>query len=280
MKTNVFDGNKFAQEVLDELKKEAETLSATPGVAVVGFGKESAFVRRKRETAEFLGFKFQYHSFNDTVSTKEFSERLNEIVRGPGVGSVVVQLPLPAGINPAALNVIPVAKDPDFLSDRATGLFFNDSSLVKPPTAAAIVAILDKERITLDGASVCVFGYGKLVGRFLVKMLLDRKARVRVVAHPMNRESISEFVSGNEVVISAVGSPYFLDAKLLPEGAVVVDAGFSILDSVVKGDINFEAVSDKFKLIVPVPGGVGPVGVAMLFKNIIKLCQSTFPRSV
>src|SRR3989344_5900413 len=274
----IFNGNKFAREILEGLKQESKTLAVKPGVAVVGFGEESAFIKRKRETAEFLGFNFRYHSFDESIGAKEFRERLNEIVRSHGVTAVVVQLPLPRNIKPAALNAIPIEKDPDFLSDRAVGLFFNDRSIVSPPSAQAIIGILERDGTKLENSKVAVFGYGNLVGRFLVKMLLDAKAQVRIAAHPMSQEDISEFVSGSDIVISAVGSHRFLDAALLPEGAAVVDAGFSMLDGKIAGDINFEAVPDKFKLIVPVPGGVGPVGVAMLFKNIIELCLNTFPR--
>lgn len=274
MKTEVFDGKAFAQEILKELKKEVAVLEKKPNLVVVSFGAgQSNFIRRKEETAEFLGVGFKHYGFEEAIGTKEARQRLNQITKANQTSAVVIQLPLPKNINPSILNVIPLRKDPDFLSDKMVGLFFNNRAFITPPTAKAIIAILGKSNIELAGKEVSVFGYGALTGRFLVKLLLDRKAAVRVAAHPADDNKIKKFTKGVDVVISAVGSPHFLNGELLPEGAVVVDAGFSTVDGDIRGDVNFEAAQDRFRLIVPVPGGVGPVGVAMLFKNIVSLAE-------
>ncbi len=275
MKTEIFDGQALAKEILAEVKKELESLDKKPTLAVVSFGSEqSLYIKRKKEVAEDLGIGFKRYSFDESISAKEFRRRLNEVVKSSQIDSVVVQLPLPKSINSAVLNIIPLEKDPDLLSDRAIGQFFNNRSKILPPTAEAILVILEKSNIKLKDALVVIFGYGKLVGRFLVKMFLEQEAIVRVAAHPLRNELLKDFVAKSDIIISGVGEALFLKANLLPEESVVVDAGFSTLDGKPVGDVNFEAVQDKFRLIIPVPGGVGPVGVAMLFKNIVKLYKN------
>lgn len=272
MKTEVFDGEALAREILDKLKKEVVAFKKKPNLAVVSFGREpSPFIKKKKETAEFLGIGFKQYAFDESIGTKEFRRRLNQISKLDQISAIVVQLPLPESINSAVLNVIPPEKDPDLLSDKAVGLFFNNHSKIIPPTAGAIMAVLDKTGIELKDSTVSMFGFGKLVGRFLVKLLLEQKANVRVATQAMSNEEIKEFVAGSNIIVSAVGSPHFLNGKLLPEKAVVIDAGFSTLDGNIAGDIDFGEATDKLRLAVMVPGGVGPVGVAMLFKNVVQL---------
>jgi methylenetetrahydrofolate dehydrogenase (NADP+)/methenyltetrahydrofolate cyclohydrolase len=272
-KMNIFNGKKFAQELLEELKKEVDSLDAKPTLAVVSFGNnQSLYIQKKKEAAEFLGLGFKHYSFNENIGSKKFREELNKIVKSSQINSIVVQLPLPKGISQSVLNVIPPEKDPDLLSNKSTGQFFNDKSLIEPPTAKAIIDILEKENININNKRVSVFGYGKLVGRFLAKMLLDKGANVKIVAHPIGDEEIKEFTGKSSIIISAVGIPHFLNAELLPKDAIIIDAGFSTLDGKVVGDVNFETASkNEFRMVSPVLGGIGPVGVAILFKNIVTL---------
>ena len=273
MESNIFNGKKFAQELLEELKKEVDSLDKKPTLAVVSFGdSQSIYIQRKKDTADFLGIGFKHYSFDENIGSKKFREELNKIVKSSQINSIVIQLPLPRGISESVLNVISPEKDPDLLSNKSTGQFFNDKSLIEPPTARAIIDILEKENIAIKDKQVSIFGYGKLVGRFLAKMLLDRGANVKIVAHLLEDKEIKEFTGESSIIVSAVGIPHFLNAELLPKKAIIIDAGFSTLDGKVVGDVNFETASkNEFRMVSPVLGGIGPVGVAILFKNIVTL---------
>lgn len=269
----VFDGRKLAQKILDDLKAETANWPRKPSLAVVSFGSgsdNSSYILQKRRAARSLGFGFeQYHCAD--ISPAKTRAYLNKIAQMDKHSAVVVQMPLPANINPSAVNVIPVSKDPDLLSDRAVGMFFNGRSVVEPPTAQAILAILDEAGVETRGKTVVVFGFGRLVGRFLVPMFLGRGAVVSVVEWGLGGETLLGISQRADIIVSAAGDPKFLSGDMIKTGAVVVDAGFSLVDGEIAGDVDFESVAAKASLITSVPGGVGPVSVAQLFTNVVCL---------
>ena len=178
---------------------------------------------------------------------------------------------MPAEINQSLVNVIPVLKDPDLLSDKSVGAFFNGRALVNPPTPAAILKILKESGISLKGKHAVVFGYGRLVGRFLAPILLKEGVSVSFLDKIASSENVLNLSSGADIIISASGSPKSVKPEIVKEGAAVVDAGFSLVDGKITGDVDFDSVSVKSSFITPVPGGVGPVSVAELFNNIVEL---------
>lgn len=269
----VFDGKKFADKILTGLKAEIDSWPKKPSLAVVSFGPKednSSYVIQKRKTAEFLGLGFQHYHYSPKAASSE-REYLNKIVKMEKNSAVVVQLPLAEGISYSILNAIPVNKDPDLLSDKAVGLFFNGRSWVNPPTAAAILRILEESNILMKNKKVALFGYGRLVGRFLVPLLIEKGAVVTVLEKNAPEEVVLDISSKADIIISAVGQPGLITALMVKDGAVVVDAGFSIEAGKITGDVDFNSVENKTSFITPVPGGVGPVTVAELFVNVIEL---------
>lgn len=268
----IFDGRKLSIEILDSIKSEVSCWKGKPFMAVVSVGVDfSAYILQKKKAAEFLGFGFRHFNFKPTISSAKFREELNRISKSRKNTSVIVQLPLPEKINNSVLNVIPLEKDPDLLSDKAIGSFFNGRAIVEPPTPRAIIRILEESKIGLENKNIAVFGYGKLVGRFLVPMLLEKGAVVSVIEKGLPRENVLEISAKADIIISATGVPNSITADMVKIGAVVVDSGFSIVDGKIIGDVGFEAVKNKVSLITPVPGGVGPMGIAMLCQNIAQL---------
>ncbi len=269
---NKIDGRRLAKDLLKNLKEEVKVLKKKPVLAVVSFGdKHSSFISKKEEVAKELEVVFKKIVFNPKLKTREARKEINLIAKSSNIDCIVIQLPLPTNISPALLNVIPPQKDPDVLSDKSVGLFFNDRLKIKPPTAEAIMYALESENLDLTDKKVVLFGAGRLVGRFLIKLLLEKKVQLTVLAHPLEDEEIKRVCFDADIVISSVGQPHFLKADLLPANTTVIDSGFSTLDGKVYGDVKFETSLDKFKIIAKVPGGVGPLGVTMLFKNIIEL---------
>ena len=220
-----------------------------------------------------MGCGFKHFNYPADVSAAELRAHLNKIVKSRLNTAVIVQLPLPDRINSSILNVIPPEKDPDLLSDRSVGMFFNDRAWVEPPTAAAVFRILDKAGVDLAGKNVAILGWGRLVGRFLPPMFLKRGAAISLVDEHTSFDKVLEFSRKADIIVSAVGKAKLITAEMIKDGCVVVDAGFSIVDGKISGDADFEAVKQKVALITPVPGGVGPVGVAMLFENVVKLFE-------
>ena len=269
----IFDGKQLANKILDSIKKETNSWPQKPNLAVISFGDEknnSSYIVQKRKTAESLGFGFNDYNYSKDDFSKA-REYLNKIVKMESVSAVVVQMPLPAEINNSILNVIPPEKDPDLLCDRSVGAFFNGHSLVNPPTAEAILDVLKESNIVITGKKVALFGYGRLVGRFLVPMLIKEGATIAVIDKDTPKEDAKHISLGSDIIISAVGEANLIKSDMVKDGSVVIDAGFSILDGNIVGDVDLESVKDKISLITPVPGGVGPITVARLFSNVAKL---------
>ncbi len=269
----IFDGKQLANKILDSIKKETNSWPQKPNLAVISFGDEknnSSYIVQKRKTAESLGFGFNDYNYSKDDFSKA-REYLNKIVKMESVSAVVVQMPLPAEINNSILNVILPEKDPDLLCDRSVGAFFNGHSLINPPTAEAILDVFKEENISLLGKKVALFGYGRLVGRFLVPMLIKEGATVAVIDKDTPKEDAKHISLCSDIIISAVGEANLIKSDMVKDGSVVIDAGFSILDGNIVGDVDLESVKDKISLITPVPGGVGPITVARLFSNVAKL---------
>ncbi|MEK7500739.1 MAG: tetrahydrofolate dehydrogenase/cyclohydrolase catalytic domain-containing protein, partial [Patescibacteria group bacterium] len=171
---HIFNGKELAQEILDNLKSAISSWSKKPRLAVVSLGQESqsAFIKQKEKAANFLACGFKHFNYAADISAAELRGRLNKIVKSRLNTAVIVQMPLPEHVNSSILNVIPPEKDPDLLSDRAVGMFFNGRALVEPPTAAAVFRILESANIDLAGKKAVVFGWGRLTGRFLAPMFL------------------------------------------------------------------------------------------------------------
>lgn len=293
----VFDGKKLAQEILDDLKAEMSSWKKKPFLAVVSLGPKSdnsSYILQKKKTAEFLGLGFENYHYEDISSSKKIAAHLNKIAKMDKVSAMVVQMPLPQNVNSSVVNIIPVKKDPDLLSDKSVGLFFNGRSIIDPPTPAGILKILKSESVAVKNKKAVVLGHGRLVGRFLVPMLLHEGGAVSVIEKNTPKSIVLELSQGADIIISAVGQPNLINIEMVKTGAAVIDAGFSLVDPVrsktsgmsadapahqisdgidgkITGDVDFEAVKNKAGLITPVPGGIGPVGVAMLFYNVVKL---------
>lgn len=280
----IFDGKKLAREILAEIKKETALWKTQPTLAAVSLGDKadnSSYIRQKKETALELGFGFKYFHFDPPLTVSKLSVELNKLAKREDINGLVVQLPLPDNIKHSVFNIIPVEKDVDLLSDRAAGSFFNGRSLIDPPTPVAIIYILEKSNIDIKGKTIAIFGFGRLVGRFLTPLLIGRGATVIIIEKNTPPSTAMEFSLKADIIISAVGQAGMIKGDMVRSGSVVIDAGFSVVDPALAGksgvgdkmlgDVDFDSVKNKVSLITPVPGGVGPVTVALLFKNLVKL---------
>ncbi len=270
----ILDGKKLAEEILKRLKKEAEGLLPIR-LAVVLIGRDPVslnYIKQKQKTAERIGVDFILYRFKNDISEKQIVNRIKKIIKNKVNNGIVVQLPLPKHINEQKiLNLIPKEKDADALSV--------DNHLVEPPTASGIMEILKEYGIKIKKKRVVIIGKGKLVGKPLA--ILIKKTGANLVICDRKTKNIVEQTKKADILISATGRSNLVKGNMIKNGAVVIDAGFircKTKDGKYKitGDVDFEKVKEKAGYITPVPGGVGPMTVAMSFNNLIKLVKIKF----
>ena len=271
----LLDGKKLSEKLIGELKQEISDISGKLRLAAVVVGEDPVvrkFIEQKKKAALEVGIDIRIYPFPDTITTNELRKRLAEIVHEKKNTGVIVQLPLPSRINTQyILNAVTPEKDPDMLSAKSLGNLVVGKSPILPPVAGAVKALLEEYGIDYKNKYTVVVGAGNLVGRPVALWLLGEKATFSVIESAS--ESPQEILRQADIIISGIGKPKWIRGDMVKDGAVVVDAGTSESAGRIAGDVDFDSVSAKASYITPVPGGVGPVAVAMLFKNLVTLLK-------
>lgn len=264
-------GEKIANSIKLRLKKEVNEKNIKLTLAVVLVGNDYAskvFVAKKEQFCKDIGLNFKLFQFKKDINFEELKKEVNRISLNSS--GVVIQLPLPLKEKTQEiLNLIPIEKDIDVLSENSLGRFHTGSIGVLPPVVGSINHIFKKYKISLKEKSVLLVGAGRLVGFPLAIWLLKNMATVSVVNK--STKDISSFTKKADIIISGAGKPGLIKGPMIKKGAVVIDAGSGFMQGKIKGDVNFDSVAKKAGYLSPVPGGVGPLTVACLFENLIKL---------
>ena len=272
----ILDGKKLSQKILGEVKEEISQSGKKLRLAVVIVGKNPViekFVAQKRKTAKDVGVDVRTYNFEDAITTNELRKRIAEIVHEKKNTGVIIQLPLPKHINTQyVLNRVTPEKDVDVLSAKAIGNFEVGKSQVFPPVVGKVRAFFDEYKIDYKNLYIVVAGAGNLVGRPIAIWLLNEGATFGVVRS--TTEHPEDFFKKADIIITGVGKPKFVKGDMVKDGVVVIDAGTSESEGEVVGDVDFDSVAQKASHITPVPGGVGPVTVAVLLKNLVTLSRS------
>jgi len=269
----LLDGRKLSQKILKRIKERIEKNFLRLRLAVVQVGENpvsEVYIRNKCRAADKVGMKFKVYRFAGGLGAGRLKEEIKKICQNPRNSGVIIQLPLPKKFSQEVfLNLIPWKKDIDVLSSGALGKFYQGRSKVIPPTVDGILEILEDYKIRLKGKNVAVVGAGKLVGLPLSVELIRRKATVSVLNE--FTKAPSSFTKMADILISGVGKPGLIRGKMVKRGVVVIDAGTKMVEGKLKGDVDFQSVSKKAGYITPVPGGIGPLTVACLLRNLVKL---------
>lgn len=269
----ILDGKKLAEKILNNLKKKIKEkkLKLTLAVVLVGANQISEiFINQKRMACEKVGVNFKLFKFPSKIKKQKLKKEIEKIVKRREISGVIVQLPLPKNFVPEEfLNLIPEEKDLDVLSEKSLGKFYQGVLPVLPPTVSGILCLLKNYQIKLTGKNIVIVGAGRLVGFPLALQLLRGKATVSVL-NEFTKDTPS-FTKKADILISAVGKPNLIKDKMVKKGVIVIDAGSSFYGGKLVGDIDFKSVSEKASYITPVPGGVGPMTVACLIENLIKI---------
>jgi len=269
----ILDGKKLSEEVLKDLKREIERLKLklTLGIIQVGENKVSeVYINSKKKASQKIGIGFQVFKFPGDIGKEKLKKEIEKIVNSPSISGVIIQLPMPKEYSPEEfLNLIPSEKDIDLLSEKSLGKFYQGKSKILPPTVSGILKLLKSGKVKLKGKNVVIFGAGRLVGFPLSLVLVREKATVSVLNE--FTKDVSYFTQRADIIISGVGKPNLVRGEMVKRGVVIIDAGTSKVKGKLVGDVDFKSVSKKASLITPVPGGVGPMTVASLLENLVKL---------
>jgi methylenetetrahydrofolate dehydrogenase (NADP+)/methenyltetrahydrofolate cyclohydrolase len=275
MTAAIIDGKAVAAKVRAEVAANvAEWVSAgnaQPGLATVLVGDDPAsavYVANKRKACVEVGIADLHKHLQTDVSQETVAELLTALAKDPAVSGILLQLPVPTQMLGSDLTaLIPAEKDVDGLTPVSAGLLALGETGLRPCTPSGVMELLDHHGVQIEGAEAVVVGRSDLVGKPLAQMLLQRSATV-TIAHSRTRD-LGAVCSRAEILVAAVGVPELLGAGHIKPGAVVIDVGINRTDAGLVGDVDFEAAATLASLITPVPGGVGPMTIAMLLRNTL-----------
>ncbi|MEK6326270.1 MAG: bifunctional methylenetetrahydrofolate dehydrogenase/methenyltetrahydrofolate cyclohydrolase FolD [Actinomycetota bacterium] len=276
MTARVIDGKAVAAEVRAGVAVAVRELAAAnggrvPGLATVLVGEDpgsQVYVANKRRQAEEVGMRSVHHEFEASISQDEALALIGELNGDDAVDGILVQLPLPEQIDQdAVIAAIDAGKDVDGLTARSAGLLAQGRPGLVPCTAQGVMELLRHAGVEPEGAEAVVVGRSILVGRPLASLLLNANATV-TVCHSRTR-NLAGVCRRADVLVAAVGSPRLVKADWVKPGAAVIDVGVNRTEEGLVGDVDFEAVREVAGAITPVPGGVGPMTIAMLLQNTV-----------
>jgi len=273
----IIDGRKISENILKQLKLEIALLHFQPVFCdiLVGNNPVSAqYVRIKARLAEKIGIKFQRADFPESISTEELVAEIHKLNGMENMCGLILQLPLPGHIDrKTALDAIDPSIDVDCTGEVNAKLFYSGHGRLNFPTAAAVLAVLNSLGVNFEHKNILVVGQGDLVGKPVTFLLRQRNLEVNIA--DKNTPDLKILTKPADVIISAVGKAKLIYGEIIKPGGIVIDAGTSEADNGgIVGDVDFETVSTKAGFLSPVPGGVGPVTVAMLLANVVQVAKS------
>lgn len=271
----IIDGKKIQEEIFSEIKKEVSQLSFKPIFCDVLVGDNSVssqYVEMKKKKAEAVGFEFHHANFKENISTQDLIKEIEILNNTSNMCGIIVQLPLPESINrEAVLNAIRPELDVDCLGTIANNKFYKGETDFGLPTALACMKLLNSLKLNLEGKNIVVLGQGDLVGKPITALLKFRG--FNPIAITSETENKKEIIKNADVIISGMGQGKYITGDMIKKGVILIDAGTSETNNSIVGDVDFDSVKDMASFISPVPGGVGPVTIAMLFNNVLNVAK-------
>lgn len=284
MSASILDGKALAQQIQAEIRDEViefiENNSITPCLAAVLVGENPAsevYVRNKRRACEATGIDSQLHRLPDSTTTDDLLKLITQLNKDEQVHGILVQLPLPSQIVEArVLQAVTPRKDVDVFHPENVGRLAQGRPRFLPCTPQAVQQLLIRSNIAIGGQHVVVLGRSDIVGKPLALMLMQRGAGADAtvtICHSRTR-NLAEITRQADILVAAIGQPKFVTADMVRPGAVVIDVGINRIAEGLVGDVDFAAVKEIASAITPVPGGVGPLTIAMLLKNTLAAAKA------
>ncbi|MFC2541867.1 MAG: bifunctional methylenetetrahydrofolate dehydrogenase/methenyltetrahydrofolate cyclohydrolase FolD [Leptotrichia hofstadii] len=273
----IIDGKALSEKVLEEIEKEHSELEKKvgrkAGLAVIIVGENPAsqiYVKNKIRACEKVGFHSETIRLDENITEENLLLEIEKLNNNSNIDGILVQLPIPKHIDGLKIiNAISAEKDVDgFHTTNIGKMMIGDETGFLPCTPAGVVHMFEEYNINLEGKDVLVIGQSNIVGKPMTLLLIKKRATVQVCNS--KTKNLSEKLQKADVVVAAAGSPKLVKAADVKEDVVVIDVGINRVDGKLCGDVDFEEVSKKASFITPVPGGVGPMTIAMLIKNTFK----------
>lgn len=276
----IIDGKQLAKKTREKLKYEVEDLKKEgiqPKLAVIMVGDNSAsqiYVRNKSKACNDVGIEFEEYLLPDTTKQEELLDVIEKLNNNKEINGILLQSPIPDGldINEAFRKISP-EKDVDGFHPVNVGKLVLGQDTFVSCTPYGVMKMFEEYNIDLEGKNAVVIGRSNIVGKPMSQCLLNKNATV-TICHSRTR-NLPEITKKADILVSAIGRPEFVTADMVKDGAVVIDVGINrTAEGKLKGDVDFENVSKKASYITPVPGGVGPMTIAMLMNNVVKASKN------
>jgi len=274
---NIIDGKALSQKIKNSLKEKTsflkENQKIVPGLAVIIIGDDPAsraYVGMKAKACKDVGFYSIVHEMPETITQDEIIDTIKMMNNNPRIDGILVQLPLPKHIDTnKILEVIDPQKDVDGFHAYNVGRLVTGLDSFVACTPLGVMEMFKEYNIELEGKDVCVVGASNIVGKPMASLLLNANATV-TITHIYTKD-LASHTSKADIVVVGVGVPHLIKEDMIKEGAVVIDIGINRLeDGSLTGDVDYQNVAPKCSYITPVPGGVGPMTIAMLLSNTFK----------
>jgi bifunctional protein folD len=274
--TEIIDGKGLAKKIRENLKKDVDELrkeGIIPKFAVILVGEDPAskiYVRNKNKACVEIGIEYEEHVLKQDTTMEELLRLIDRLNKDKSINGILLQSPLPQHLDiNEALKQIDYKKDVDGFNPVNVGKLSLGQDCFVSCTPYGIIKMLEEYKIPIEGKNAVIIGRSNIVGKPLIQCLLSKNATV-TVCHSKT-QNIEEITKNSDIIIAAMGKPKFLKANMVKQGATVIDVGINRMENgKIVGDVDFEEVSKKTSYITPVPGGVGPMTIAMLMNNIVK----------
>lgn len=285
MTAKIMDGKEIAEQIYSELERDIKLLKEKheimPGLAVILVGENPGslvYVRNKKKTCEKLGIHLEEYRFMASTHEREILKLIEQLNYNPSIHGILVQLPLPSDINSVEIQkAVSVYKDVDGFNPENMGRLLMGEAGFVPCTPLGVQELLVRSGIEIGGRHVVIVGRSNIVGKPLAALLMQKEknanATVTVCHSKSNR--LKEITRQADILAVAIGKPEFVTGDMVGEGAVVIDVGINRVGEHIVGDVDFQSVKEKAGYMTKVPGGVGPMTIAMLMSNTVKAAKST-----
>jgi len=272
---NIIDGKMLSLEVKDNVKEKVknfyEKYNKKVCLAVVLVGENPAskvYVNNKIKGAEYVGIKSLSFTLSQSATQDEVENLVLGLVNNEEIDGILVQLPLPKGLDEEKiLNLIPAEKDVDGFTAQNVGNLFLGKPCISACTPTGVIKMLEKTGIDLTGKNAVIIGRSNIVGKPMSALLLAKNCTV-TICHSKTK-NLSEICKNADVIVAAIGKAKFVTKDMVKKGAIVIDVGINRTETGLVGDVDFENVKELASFITPVPGGVGPMTIAMLMENTL-----------
>ena len=275
----IIDGKALAKSIRQELKEEVENLKEkgiNPRLAVIMVGDDKAskvYVKNKSKACEEVGIQYEEYLLTNECKMEELLEVIHSLNKNKEIHGILLQSPLPKHLDiNKAFAEISSEKDVDGFNPINVGKLCLNQDCFVPCTPYGIIRMLESYGIEVEGKNAVIIGRSNIVGKPLIQCLLNKNATV-TICHSKTKE-IEEITKKADILISAIGKTKFVTEEMVKKGAVVIDVGINRTEDGLVGDVDFEKVKEKASYITPVPGGVGPMTIAMLMNNVVKAAKN------